>query len=350
MDAGLSARQTNGVTLRGTIMSTTFSGGVSRAIFLALLIGGCSSAIAADWKPDKKVVEVVVPNAPGGGNDRIVRLVIRIAQENRLVEPVMNVVNKPGAGIVLGMNYLNQHAGDGNYIAIVSATLLGDYVSGRSAIGPADITPITQLFTEYVAFAVKPDSSIKSGQELMARLKSDSGSVSTGIAGGVGNHNYIALALVTRAAGGDVKKLKVVRFAGGSESNTAAMGGHVDMVISPAATVLPHVQAGRLRFIAITAPKRLAGAFAEVPVWKELGADAVLSNWRTIVGPRGMTPQQIAYWENVLARVVESDEWKQMLEKSSVTAEFLRSAETRKQLKSDHDELKSIMTELGLVK
>jgi tripartite-type tricarboxylate transporter receptor subunit TctC len=63
-----------------------------------------------------------------------------------------------------------------------------------------------------------------------------------------------------------------------------------------------------------------------------------------------MTPQQIAYWENVLARVVESDEWKQMLEKWQVTSEFLKSAEARNQLKADHDELRGIMAELGLTK
>jgi putative tricarboxylic transport membrane protein len=262
----------------------------------------------------------------------------------------MNVINKPGAGIIMGMNYLNQHPGDANFIGIVSATLLGDYVSGRSPIGPGDVMPIAQLFTEYVGFATRPDSSLKGPKDLMARLKSDVSSVSTGIAGGVGNHNYIALALVARAVGADVKKLKVVTFSGGSESTTAAMGGHVDMAISPAATVLPHVQAGRLRFIAISAPKRLAGPFADVPVWKELGVDAVLSNWRTIVGPRGMTPQQIAFWENVLARVVETEDWKQMLEKSSLTSEFLRSAETRRQLKADYDELRTIMAELGLTK
>ncbi len=332
-------------------MKLKFSGiGLAAILLLSPLAAGCGSAVAAEWKPDKRVVEVVVPNAPGGGNDRIVRLIIKIAQEQRLVEPTMNVVNKPGAGIVMGMNYLNQHAGDANYIGIVSATLLGDYVSGRSPIGPGEVMPIAQLFTEYVGFAVKPDSSLKSGKDLMARLKADPSSVSTGIAGGVGNHNYIALALVARSVGADVKKLKVVTFSGGSESTTAAMGGHVDMVISPAATVLPHVQAGRLRFIAVAAPKRLAGPFADVPAWRELGADAVLSNWRTIVGPRGMTPQQITYWENVLARVVETEEWKQMLEKTSVTGEFLRSAETRKQLKADYDELKTIMTELGLTK
>ena len=142
----------------------------------------------------------------------------------------------------------------------------------------------------------------------------------------------------------------MVRFNGGAESITAALGGHVDMVITPTATALPHVQAGRLRFLAITAPRRLPGAFASVPTWKDAGANVVLSNWRTIVGPRGTTPPQIAYWENVLARVVASDEWKQMLERDLLDGEFLRSAETRNQLKLQYEELKTVMSELGLTK
>ena len=306
-------------------------------------------AVAADWKPDKRV-EIVVPNAAGGGNDRAARLVLKIAQENRLVDAVMTVVNKPGAGVVLGLNYLNQHPGDGHYIGIISATFLGDNISGRSSIGIADITPIALLFTEYLGFAVKPDSPIKSGKDLIARLKADPGAVSTAIAGGIGNHNYTALALVTRAAGGDPKKLKVVVFNAGSEAVTAALGGHVDLVVSPAATILPHAQSGNLRLIAITAPRRLPGPYAAVPAWKELGADAVLSNWRAMIGPRGMTPPQIAFWENVLARVVDSDEWKNMLERNLLAGEFMRSVETRNQLKSEYDELKAMITELGVMK
>ena len=312
-----------------------------------LLAGG---AAGADWKPDKRVVEVIVPNAPGGGNDRLARLLIKVCQEHRLVEPVMNVVNKPGAGIVMGLTYLNQHAGDGNYIQFISATFTGDYVSGRSSFGISDVTPIAQLFTEYVGFAVKPDSSLKSGMDLIARLKADTTSVSFSIAGGPGNHNYLALGVLTKAAGGDVKRLKVAMFSGGAESITAALGGHVDVVISPAATLLPHVQGGRLRFLGITAPKRLKGAYASVPVWKEQGADAVLSNWRTVVGPRALGAPQVAFWENVLARVVDSDEWKQMLERDSLESEFLRSAQARAQLKVDYDQTKAIMAELGLTK
>ena len=318
------------------------------AWFAAVLVP-CAPARAADWKPAKRI-EVIVPNAPGGGNDRLVRLVLKIAQEQKLVEPVVNVVHKPGAGVVMGLTYLNQFAGDGHHIAIVSATFLGDYVSGRSAISPTDITPIAQLFTEYVGFAVKSDSPIKSGKDVMARLKADVASLSASISGGPGNHNHLALSMVARAAGGDPKKLKIVVFSSGADALTAALGGHVDMVVGPAASVLPHVQAGRLRFVALAAPKRLEGAFASVPVWKELGADAVTSNWRAIVGPRGLPPPQIAYWENVLTRVVESDDWKKMLERDLVTNEFLRSARLRDELKADYEELKSVMTELGLVK
>ena len=309
----------------------------------------CGWAQAADWKPAKRI-EVVVPNAPGGGNDRIVRLVLKIAQEHKLIEPAVNVIHKPGAGVVMGLTYLNQFAGDGHHVAIISSTFLGDYASGRSSIGPSEITPIAQLFTEYVAFAVKPDSPLKSAREVMTRLKADVASLSASLSGGPGNHNHLALSMVARAAGADPKKLKIVVYSGGADALTAALGGHVDMVVGPAASVLPHVQAGRLRFLALAAPKRLEGVFASVPVWKEVGANAVTSNWRAIVGPRGLPQPQIEYWENVLARVVESDEWKKMLERDGVTHEFLRGARMREELKSDYEELKAVMTELGLVK
>jgi putative tricarboxylic transport membrane protein len=290
-----------------------------------------------------------VPNAPGGGNDRIVRLVLKIAQEQKLIEPVVSVIHKPGAGVVMGLTYLNQYAGDGHHVAIISSTFLGDYVSGRSSISPTDITPIAQVFTEYVAFAVKPDSLIKSGKDVVARLKTDVASISASISGGPGNHNHIALSMVARAAGGDPKKLKVVVFSSGADAITAALGGHVDLLVAPAASVLPHVQAGRLRFVALAAPKRLEGVFATVPVWKEFGTNVVTSNWRAIVGPRGLRPPQTDYWENILARVVESDEWKKMLERDLVTNEFLRGARMRDELKADYEELKSVMMELGLV-
>jgi len=130
----------------------------------------------------------------------------------------------------------------------------------------------------------------------------------------------------------------------------AVLGGHVDLVVAPAATLLPQVRAGQLRMIAITAPKRLEGPYAQVPAWRELGANAVVSNWRVMLGPRGIPPQPVAFWENVLSRVVESEDWKKMLEDDVLTSNFLQSAETRAYLNAQHEELRALLGALGLAK
>ena len=102
--------------------------------------------------------------------------------------------------------------------------------------------------------------------------------------------------------------------------------------------------------LALAAPRRMPGAYANVPSTKELGVTTTIDNWRVVIGARGITQLQTAYWENVLARVVDTADWKTMLEKDSLTGEFLRSAETRAQLQAEYNELASIMSELGLVK
>jgi len=207
---------------------------------------------------------------------------------------------------------------------------------------------VALLFEEYVGFAVQPDSRIGTGKDLMAALKADAGAISTSMASGAGNHNHLALGTVARAVGGDLKKLKIVVFPSGSAATTAMLGGHVDVTVAPAPTLLPHLQSGQLRMIAITAPQRQEGALAAVPTWREQGVNAVLSNWRVMLAPRGATPQQAAYWENVFARVVETDEWKKMLERDVVEGHFLRSAQTRTFLNAEYEELKALLRALGL--
>lgn len=307
------------------------------------------SAAGADWKPDKRV-EIIVPSGAGGGNDRIARLMQKTMQDRRLIDAVTTIVNKPGAGQVVGLAYLNQQPADGHHMVITSVGFLTNYITGRSPIGHNDVVPLALLFAEYVGFAVRPDSSIKTGKDLLAALKADPGSLSASMAGGAGNHNYLSLGTVTRAVGGDLKKLKTVVFPSGRDAMMAMLGGHVDVAVAPAATLLPQLESGQLRMIAITAPKRLEGPFAEVPTWRELGADAVVSNWRVMLAPRGTGAQQAAYWENVFARVVETDEWKKMLERDVLTSQFLRSAEARSYLKAQYEELRTLLSAFGMAR
>jgi putative tricarboxylic transport membrane protein len=308
------------------------------------------SAAAAEWKPDKRI-EMVVPSAPGGGNDRLLRIIQKTMQERKLAEVPITIVNKPGAGQVVGVGYMNQQPADGHHIGIVSVSFMTNYITGRSPIGHNDLTPIAHLFGEYVGFAVRPDSKIRTGGDLLAMLKADPGSISASMSGGgAGNHNHLALATVTAAVGGDIRKLKTVAYPSGRDATMALLGAHVDLAVAPAATLLPQVQSGQLRLIAITAPKRLDGPFAKVPTWTELGAKAIVSNWRVIAAPRGTGAQPVEYWEDVIARVVETEEWKRMLEDDALTSHFMRSAETRSYLNAQHDELRGLLTALGLTK
>lgn len=322
---------------------------IRAAVMLAALLPLAAGAAEGQWKPDKRV-EIIVPSGTGGGNDRTARLMQAAMQQDKLVDVVTTVVNKPGAGMAAGMAYLNQHPGDGHYLLITSVGFLTNHITGRSPFGHLDVVPVALLAEEYVGFAVPPDSRFKTGKDLVAALKADAGAVSTSMASGAGNHNHLALGTVTREAGGDLKKLKIVVFPSGSAATIAMMGGHVDLTVAPSANLLPHLQSGQLRMIAIAAPKRQDGALAAVPTWREQGVNAVLSNWRVMLLPKGATPQQAAYWENVFARVVETGEWRKMLEQDVVTGNFQRSAQTRKYLNEEYDELKGMLNALGLVK
>lgn len=322
--------------------------GITMPIILAASLAAGGAQAQPVWKPEK-AVELIALNAPGGGGDRILRIMASIIQERRRLEVPVNVVNKPGGGGAVAYAYLNQHPGDGHYIVLASKSLLTNHIAGR---GPSytEFTPVAFLFGEYISVTVKPDSPLKSGKEMIERLKKDPTGLSFGIATSMGNPNHQAVAAALKAAGVDIKKLRTVIFPSGGAASTAMMGGHVDVVPITAAFAASMARQGQVRVLAVTSPMRLSGVLAEVPTWREQGYDAVVSNWRAMVGAKGITPAQIAYWEQAMLRFVESEEWKKELENNFWRSEYMRSAEMRKYLDQDNAEAKVFLTELGLAK
>jgi putative tricarboxylic transport membrane protein len=319
---------------------------------LALAVLGASLGIAAQaqtaWKPERPV-ELIAMNAPGGGSDRTLRIMSKIMQQTQLVPVAVNVVNKPGGGGTVAYNYLNTHPGDAHYLQLASKSLLTNHIAGN---GPSytDFTPIAFLFGEYISVTVKPDSPLKSGRDIIERLKKDPGALTFGIATSLGNPNHQAIATPLREAGIDIKKLKTVIFPSGGAASTAMMGGHVDVVPITAAFAAQMARQGQVRVLAVTSPSRLPDVLANVPSWREQGYDVVVSNWRSMVGPRGMTEAQVTYWEQAFRRFVESDEWKKELETNFWASEYMRSTEMRKYLEQDNAQVRSFLVELGLAK
>lgn len=308
-----------------------------------------SAALAQEWKPERSV-EIVVGAGPGGGNDNTARTIQKLLQDHKFVAVPVNVVNKPGAGGAIALVYIQQNAGKGNFIGVSSNTLLTNHITKKNPLGPGDVTPLAILINEYIAFNVKADSPLRDGKELIAKLKADPGSVVIGISSALGNINHIAFAVVAREAGIDPKKVKTVVFDSSSASITALLGGHVDLVVGPVSIAGRRTESGQIRPLAITAPTRRSGALAAVPTWKELGLNAVVDNWRGIIGPKGMPPQQVAYWDQTFVRLFKLDEWKRDLEHNYWDNAALTSKESAKYLDGEYRELRRALAELELIK
>jgi len=123
---------------------------VSAALALGISFGAPESA-AQPWKPTRGV-EIIVGSAPGGGAHLTGRL-------------------KTGGGSTLSFVYLNQHPGDANYIGLTLQPMITGPLMIAGQIPYTDMTPLAHLINEYVGFAVRPDGSLKTGRDVVERLK-----------------------------------------------------------------------------------------------------------------------------------------------------------------------------------
>jgi len=324
-----------------------------RASLLSGLWILAASAIApcalgqSNWKPDRPVE--IVSGTSGGGADRLARLIQTLMQEKRLVATPVNVVTKVGAGNSIAFNYVNQKAGDGHYLLVGTLSLSINYLTGTGSLGFRDFTPVCTLFDEFAAFAVRADSPIKSGRDLVERLRKDPAAVSVGITS-LGGANHLAAALVLKAAGVDVKKVRTVAFDSAGKAMVAVLGGHVDVAPTSASVPVSHLQAGTVRVVGITAPRRLGGAYADVPTWREQGVQAEFSSYRSFAAPKGLAESQVAYWENVFAAIDQDERWREHAEKSLVHLNFRRSRDTLKYWLDLEGPMKAVLGDLGMLK
>lgn len=316
-----------------------------RSTILIALAVAAAPAIAQSWSPTRNV-EIIAGSAAGGAQDRTARAMQRILTERKIVATPVTVVNRPGGGGAISFAYLNQHAGDAHYVAVSSPTLLSNHIAGSSPLHYNDFASLALLFSEYIVIATRTESPIKSGRELMDKLRQDPGAISTAVATARGGMQHAAIGLLAKAAGADVRRLKVVVFNAGAESITAVLGGHVDIVSTAAANAAAQVQAGRLRILGVAAPQRLEGLFASAPTWQEQGYPVSASNWRSVLGPRGLTAAQTDYWDATLSRLTQSPEWLDDVRKNHWTPHYLGSRAARAYFDSEYASLKSILSDL----
>jgi putative tricarboxylic transport membrane protein len=301
------------------------------------------------WSPQKNV-EIIVPVVPGGTNDKLARAIERTFVGGKLVTTSVTVVHRAGGGNQIAYAYVNQHTGDPHYLLMGTSTLITAHAMGTSKMSYSDFSPIASIFNDYVVLTVNAASPLKSGSDLVARMRADAQSVPLGFSSSLGNHHHIIAGLFMKNIGANPRDLKTVIFKGSSESLTALLGGHIELVSTGAGNAAPHMAAGKLRVLGVSSGQRLPGTMAVVPTWKEQGVDLVYGSWRSVVAPKGITSEQVAFWENALRRVVESADWKAELERNYWGDFFKTGAEFRNTVDREYGAMKGMLVDLGLAK
>lgn len=292
------------------------------AAVLACMTGGTAIAAEPHWQPRRPVAFVVGATA-GGGLDLTARVLQQIWDGKRLTGGVpVVIVNKPGASNAIAWSYLNERSDDGHAIAIGSTNLITNPIMGTNALGHRDITPLAILIDDYLVFAVRADSPLRTMRDAVDRLRADPGVLSVAVAPGRGSPNHTSMGLAAKAAGVEVRKMRFVPYKSAAEAMTALIGGEVDIASVSSSNVPAQLTANRIRLLAVTAPQRLHGALAVAPTLREQGINATFTNWRAVIGPRQMSRPAAQYWERALAEAIKTPEWAREVERNFWVTNF----------------------------
>ena len=236
-----------------------------------------------------KPVRMIVPYPPGGGNDTFGRLFAAKLGE-RTGQPFL-VENRPGAGTMIGTEAAAKSAPDGYTILLssIATHALSPNLYSRVPYDPIkDFAPITLLGIAPTVLVINQDLPAKSLQELISLAKSKPGALAYA-SGGNGTPPHINAEVFKAVAAVD---LLHVAYKGGGPALTDLMAGRVHVMLDTAASAMPHVRGGKLRALALSAPKRSA-EYPDLPTFAEAGLPQYDTNaWYSMHAPAG-TPSEI---------------------------------------------------------
>jgi tripartite-type tricarboxylate transporter receptor subunit TctC len=279
-----------------------------KSTWLAALVLSLGAFGAQAQTYPSKPVKIVVGFAPGGGSDFAARV---IAQQ--LTERMKNQViveNKPGAGSLIGAEYVIKSAPDGYTLLLTPASYTVNPSVYKLSFDPLnDITPIAQISKGPYIVAVHPSVPATTLKELVAYAKANPGKLSYASSGN-GAHIHVATEYFLYTAGINIVH---VPYKGTGPALNDTVGGQVQMIFGSVASALQYVKSGRLRPLAVTTPKRIAAA-PDVPTVSESGYPGwEVTNWHGLVGPKGLPKDILQRLNKEVNGSVHSDEVKKVL-------------------------------------
>ena len=301
------------------------------ALAAACLLAAIASAPAFAQSWPSKQLTIVVPYPPGGGYDRLARLLgPRLAE--RLKHPVV-VDNKPGAGGTLGMTAVARAPQDGHTLVVAGA--------GDIAISPflyanlpydvqRDFSPVTMLASFPLLLVVHPKIPANNVQELIAYAGTRPGGMSYA-SSSIGSTGHISSELFRTTTG---LNLVHVPYKGTGPAVGDMVGGHVDMMITDAGALIPHVKAGKLRALAVTTERRVR-ALPDVPTMAESGLNYEVTGWWGLFTPAGAPPAVVPALYRETVAILQAQEVRDQVETLGAEVSGMPTAQFAAKIRTD---------------
>jgi len=313
---------------------------------LKLVIAGLAAATLAVSPalaqncPDK-VIKLIVPFAPGT-TDQQARALAQGME--KVLGATIVIETKGGAGGSIGTMAVARAAPDGCtllYSSLAPLTIVPLITNVSYAYD--DVTPVARVMASPHLLAARSDAPYKTIDELVAYGKANPGKINLGSAG-TGTAVHLAGMAFANAAGIEITH---VPFQGLAPAITAALGGHVDIIVGLPIVILPQAQAGKLRPMIQLGAKR-ASSLPDVPTAMEKGIKVDLISNHGIFVPKGTPPATAARIEDAVRTAMESDDWKRFTKDKNEAPSFGTAAEFRKNIEDERNLMAVLVKQYGV--
>lgn len=289
------------------------------------------------------------PANPGGGFD----LTCRVAQSglDPHIDAPIQVTFMPGGIGAVAYNLFNTtRTDDGSAIVAFSTGSLLNIVTGKyGEFTEDDVRWVGTAGADFGAVVVRADSEYQDLAGLMEDLGSDPASVVVGAGGSVGSQDWMKGALLIRETGGAPMDMRYVAFDGGGDAIAALLGGSIEVYMGDVGEMVPHLESGQMRILAVMSPERLDGPFAKIPTAIEQGFDLDWTIMRGFYMGGDVSDEDYQKWVDAFEAAYATPEWAEIQAGQGLLPLNIAGEELEASIGERVERLREIAQEAGLI-
>jgi putative tricarboxylic transport membrane protein len=317
----------------------------------AALIAAATPSFAA-WEPTRPV-EFIVPAGTGGGADQMARVIQGIVTKHNLMKQSMVVINKSGGAGGEGFLDVKGSKGNPHKLVITLSNLFTTPLGTGIPFSWKDLTPVAMMALDEFILWVPADTPYKTAQEYITAVKAEPGKFKMGGTGSKQEDQIITVA-IEKATGA---KFTYIPYKGGGEVAVQLVGKHVNSTVNNPIEAVAQWRAGQLKPLCVfdktnlPVKDKIAGdtSWADIPTCKSQGLDIEYLMLRGVFMTPGATPDQVAFYVDLLKKVRETPEWKALMHDGAFNQTFMAGPEYAKWVEQEEVRHRDLMKDAGFL-